>query len=185
MKKTLIAFTVAALAAFTQTQAFAENNNNNNFGRDNGGRQDARFLQNAAQSAMAEVALGQLAATHAANADVKAYGQRMVTEHAADIAAVQALAAARGITLPTTLNVLQRFEQQRLTNLYGAAFDREYIISQIVAHELTIRLFTDEVESGNDFELRFFAADRLHGLLDHLQLATQIARTLGLQLPRD
>jgi putative membrane protein len=42
---------------------------------------DTKFLKEAAEGGMAEVALGQMAVDKASSADVKKFGQRMVDDH--------------------------------------------------------------------------------------------------------
>src|SRR5690348_15753921 len=61
---------------------------------------DANFARKAAQGGMAEVAMGQLAESHAQNADVKSFGQRMVQDHGAANDKLKAAAAQENIQLP-------------------------------------------------------------------------------------
>ena len=49
--------------------------------------------------------------------DVKMFGQRMINDHSQDFAALQQLAAAKGVTLPTEITHEQMEEAQRLARL--------------------------------------------------------------------
>ena len=68
---------------------------------------DTKFMKEAAQGGMAEVALGQLAVEKASNADVKKFGQRMVDDHSKANDKLKQLASQKNVALPA------RFERQR------------------------------------------------------------------------
>lgn len=61
---------------------------------------DRKFILEAAHGGMMEVKMGRLAADKASNADVKAFGQRMVDDHSKANSELTALASQKGITLP-------------------------------------------------------------------------------------
>jgi putative membrane protein len=61
---------------------------------------DRRFVNEAAEAGMAEVAHGQLAAQRATNQEVKTFAQRMVDDHTKANQELMQLAMSKGITLP-------------------------------------------------------------------------------------
>src|SRR5437764_338100 len=61
---------------------------------------DRKFIMEAAHGGMMEVRMGRMAADKASNADVKAFGQRMVDDHSRANSELMALASQKGITLP-------------------------------------------------------------------------------------
>jgi putative membrane protein len=61
---------------------------------------DRKFVMEAAHGGMMEVRMGRMAADKASNADVKAFGQRMVDDHSRANSELMALASQKGITLP-------------------------------------------------------------------------------------
>jgi len=61
---------------------------------------DRKFIMEEAHGGMMEVKMGRMAADKASNADVKAFGQRMVDDHSRANSELMALASQKGITLP-------------------------------------------------------------------------------------
>jgi putative membrane protein len=98
--------------------------------------QDSRmFVEKMTIAGMAEVQLGKLATEHAANADVKAFGQMMVKDHTQ---AGQELARiATQLSVPPAKQLDQKHRElvDRLSKLRGAAFDREYMTAMVAGHE--------------------------------------------------
>jgi len=82
----------------------------------------------------AEVQLGQLAAQHAANADVKAFGEMMVKDHTKASDELKPIAQKLGVTLPTELDAKHKALADKLSKLQGAAFDREYMNAMVQGH---------------------------------------------------
>jgi putative membrane protein len=96
---------------------------------------DRAFMAEAATGGMAEVEMGRLAATKATSAAVKRFGQRMVTEHSNANAELKRLAKREGVTLPTDLTAEQKADRDKLSNLSGAEFDREYMSMMVTDHD--------------------------------------------------
>src|SRR5215813_9151818 len=61
---------------------------------------DKNFMMNAAKGGMMEVEMGKMAAQNGQNADVKKFGNRMVTDHSKANGELMALAKEAGVTLP-------------------------------------------------------------------------------------
>src|SRR5215831_10166720 len=75
---------------------------------------DHKFVHDAAIGGMAEVEMGKLAATRASNADVKAFGQRMVDDHSKAGDELKQLASQKSITLPTVIDAKDKATMERL-----------------------------------------------------------------------
>jgi len=75
---------------------------------------DRAFVMEAGPGGLAEVELGRLAAQKGQSADVKKFGQRMVTDHTKANAELKKLAASKGITLPAEMNAEQKAERDKL-----------------------------------------------------------------------
>ncbi len=67
----------------------------------------------------------------------------------------------------------------RLAKLSGDQFDKEYMRTQLKAHEQAIALFNRETNSGNDSELKAFAAKTLPTLQEHQRMAQETAGKIG------
>lgn len=100
------------------------------------GSSDAReFINQMAVAGMAEVELGKMATEKAANADVKAFGQMMVTDHTKAGKELERVAAQLNVQPPAQLDQKHRELADRLSKLQGSAFDREYIAAMVQGHQ--------------------------------------------------
>ena len=140
------------------------------------GSSDKHFILQAAQGGMAEVQIGQLAAQKASRDQVKQYAQQMVEQHSQVNNQLAALAAQKGVTLPTTLSPKYQSTYDQLSKLSGTAFDRAYISQAgVKAHTQQANLFKQESQQGKDPEVKAFAGQVLPAVEDHLKMAHEIA----------
>ncbi|ALJ01278.1 hypothetical protein DC20_06760 [Rufibacter tibetensis] len=145
---------------------------------------DHLFMMNAASSGMMEVAAGKLAVTKGKNAGVKKYGQMMVTDHTKSNTELQALAKAKGVTLPTTLMPVHQQHLDMLSKLADLEFDKTYMQHMVEAHEMDIKLFDQEAKTGKDAEIKAFAAKNLPILQAHRKAAQPIFEEVGRDRPQ-
>lgn len=61
----------------------------------------------------------------------------------------------------------------------GENFDKAYANNQVVAHEQTIELYRDYVESGENADLKQFAQQTLPKLEEHLTHAKELQAKHG------
>lgn len=160
---------------------------------------DRRFVNDAHEGGVTEVAMGRLGVTRAMNPDVKAFAQLMIDDHSKADQELMQIASGKGITLsnppppsaptsstdqPSHLSGKQREMMDRLNKLSGADFDREYIKNQLKDHEKDVPLFEKQATSGSDPELKAFAAKTLPTLRAHLQQARDLAGKVGATDPK-
>jgi putative membrane protein len=146
--------------------------------------QDQKFVMEAAQGGMMEVELGRLAAEKASSAEVKAFGQRMVTDHSKANQQLMTLASNKGITLSRTLPADKQKERDKFANLSGAEFDRMYMQHMLKDHHKDISEFEKQSQKGADSSLRSFAQQTLPVLREHLTLAESTASKVGVKSDR-
>lgn len=140
---------------------------------------DASFYKNAAEGGISEVADGNLATSKGNSQAVKDFGAMMVKDHSAANDKLKALAATKGVDLPTSASVSQMATKAKLDMLSGDTFDKSYIKSQVKAHRETIALFKKEVAGGQDADAKAFATGTLPTLHAHLKAITQVAADAG------
>ncbi len=119
---------------------------------------DDKFMTEAAQGGMMEVKMGELAASKAANADVKAFGKQMVEDHGKANADLKALAGKKGVELPADMTGGQKADYDRLSKLSGAEFDKEYVDMMVKDHDEDTEAFQDQAEDAENADLKAFAA---------------------------
>ncbi|HKV13240.1 MAG TPA: DUF4142 domain-containing protein [Thermoanaerobaculia bacterium] len=141
--------------------------------------QDRKFVTEAAQGGMMEVELGRLASERASNAEVKAFGRRMVEDHTAANEKLKQVAKERSLTLPTEMTAEQKQERDHLSRATGAEFDRMYMSHMVKDHQKDVSEFEKQTQKGEDAGVRSFAQQTLPTLREHLQMAQQVASTVG------
>lgn len=134
---------------------------------------DHNFTMKAAQGGMAEVKLGQLAEQNGGNPAVKAFGHRMVTDHTKANDDLKAIAARKGVMLPSDLDPRDQATYDRLSKLNGAAFDKAYMKDMVADHRTDAAEFRRESEQGTDPDIKAFAARTLPILEEHLKMAEE------------
>jgi putative membrane protein len=140
---------------------------------------DETFVQKAAMGGMAEVELGRIATEKAGSDEVKKFGQRMVDDHGKASEELKTLAQNKRITLATTLDPHHKAMQDRLAKLSGPAFDRAYMQAMLVDHKKDLNEFRMEAKSGQDPDVKGWAAKTLPTLEEHLKLAQNANHAVG------
>ena len=135
---------------------------------------DKGFMDNAAQGGMAEVKMGELAVSKAANADVKKFGQQMVDDHTKANTELKTLAGGKNVTLPTDVNAEQKETFDKLSKLSGAAFDKEYVKDMVEDHEKDVAEFQKQTTAAEDSDVKSFATKTLPTLKSHLDMIKDI-----------
>jgi putative membrane protein len=138
---------------------------------------DAKFVKEAAEGGLAEVALGQLAVKKGTSNDVKKFGQRMVDDHSKANDELKQLASQKNVDVPQDLNAKDKATKARLEALSGEQFDQQYMEDMVKDHTKDVSDFRRESKSAHDPDIKKFAAQTLPTLEDHLRQAKTIAPT--------
>ncbi|MFL6244934.1 MAG: DUF4142 domain-containing protein [Thermoanaerobaculia bacterium] len=138
--------------------------------------EDKEFVTKAGMGGLAEVQMGNLALQKASNADVKAFAQRMVTDHSKANAELAQFATAKGLALPTELSGEHQAAYEHLNSLSGAAFDKAYMQHMVEDHEKDVAEFDKTSTSASDADLKAWAGKTLPTLKGHLEQAKTTAR---------
>ena len=140
----------------------------------------AEFMVKAASGGMMEVALGNMAANQATNPEVKSFAKMMVTDHTKANEELKTLAASKNVTLPTRMGEDHQKHVDKMADLRGADFDREYMSMMVEDHEEDVEDFREaSQENEYDAEVKAFAGKTLTTLEKHLQQAKQIRDKLS------
>ncbi|QQL51394.1 DUF4142 domain-containing protein [Mucilaginibacter ginkgonis] len=139
---------------------------------------DAKFATDAANGGMAEVALGKLALTKSTNPDVKGFANMMVNDHGKANADLMALAKAKNITLPATVDEEHQKKADDLSKMSGKDFDKAYVDAMVDGHKKTLDLMNSEAKDGKDADLKAFAAKTAPIVKMHLDAINKIHDTM-------
>ncbi|HPU49951.1 MAG TPA: DUF4142 domain-containing protein [Burkholderiaceae bacterium] len=141
-------------------------------------RQDRSFVEDAAESGMAEVQMGKLAQQRASNPEVRRHGERMVADHSKANEELTSLAQAKGIKLPSGPSRAQQRMHDNMAKLQGDKFDRLYMAQMVSDHRKAVSLFEKEARSGDNADLKAFAQKTLPTLQEHLKLTETVNASL-------
>ena len=130
------------------------------------------FVEKASVANQFEIDSSKLTLRKSNNKDIKAFAQRMVSEHSQTGKEMKkAIQASDSRATPPAAGLDEKHQNlmKKLTSLSDRDFDKHYISMQIEAHKEAISLFTDYSKYGVNSTLRKFAADTLPHLKDHLK----------------
>jgi putative membrane protein len=133
-------------------------------------RADRRFLNKAARLGEREVALSRVAGRQATDARVRAFAEEMVREHTKVNDEIAALARRKGVTPETPDATERRAEEKKWTEKKAGDFDKDYLEAMIDAHEDTVDVLENGMES-KDPEIAALAARALPSVKAHLARA--------------
>jgi putative membrane protein len=132
---------------------------------------DGKFAAAAASGGMAEIKLGKLAQQNANSDAVKSFGQQMVTDHSKAGDDLKSVAQKEGMALPMDISKEDQVTYDRLSQLHGTQFDKEYVQDMVTDHQKDIADFQKEASSGKNASLKDFASRTLPTLKSHLRIA--------------
>ena len=168
--------------------------------------QRQQFIQKAMKCGQVELQLGQLAQQKGQNQEVKNLGQTMVREHAMANQQLQQLAKSMNETAPdggahpapnrpqaatdrqtavqphgehADKEAKHQQEFAKLQNQTGAEFDKEFVRMAIKHHQKDIKEFEQAQQNLQDAQLNSFIQQTLPKLRQHLQMAQNAARAVG------
>jgi len=136
--------------------------------------QDKEFVKETVVLWQTEGELGQLAARQGSDDRVKQFGQRIVDDHARVNEELTTLATSKNIDTSKRRDRADRQKIDRLSQVNGADFDRQFLDQTIRDHQEAIDLFDRQSRTGQDPQLKAFAARNLPTLRSHLQTAKDL-----------
>lgn len=145
---------------------------------------DRLFVQEATIGGAAETDLGRLAEQKGQSQSVREFGRQMVADHGKANQQLNGLAQAARVPQPQQLDEEHKAMLGQLEKLGGGAFDQSYIRGQVTDHQKTAQLFEWEIGSGQDPQLKSFAAEILPIVLHHLEMASRIEDEMTGAAPR-
>lgn len=181
------AFVLALGLSTLMSPAFAQSTSGQGQSRQGAtmSNQDQKFVMDASQSSMMEIETGRLASQKAASADVKAFGQRMVTDHTQASNKLMQTVANKSVTLPKELKADHRQHVDQLSRLSGAEFDRMYLHHMVLAHDKDVMEFEKQSKNGSDPAVRSFAQQTLPTLREHQRRVRELASKHGVNVSND
>jgi putative membrane protein len=134
----------------------------------------------------AEIKPSQLAMQKAQNADVKAYAQRMITDHGMLEDSLKALERQENLSpapnaMSQQIETQTRSTLQQLQGLSGAEFDRAYMQAMVQSHQSALNAVdTQLLPAAQDPKVKMALEQKVRPIIvAHLESAQEIQRSLG------
>lgn len=141
--------------------------------------QDRKFMMQAAMSDMNEIQSAQAALQKSSSDSVKQYAQKMIDDHTRMSEEGKALAAQKGITLPTDVDPKMKMMMTKMQAMSGADFDKNYIkTAGDKDHRKTEKDFQREISKGSDADIKAAAQKNLPTVQMHLQMAQSMESSM-------
>lgn len=141
----------------------------------------ADFVKKAGGAGVAEVEMGKLGAQKATNAEVKAFAQKMVTDHSKANKELTAAAQEKGLQVPTEPNLTHKGMKEKFEHQAADAdFDHDFMQQMVRDHKAAVELFqTASNDATLDVDLRSWAKQTLPKLEQHLADAQRLEGKLA------
>jgi putative membrane protein len=184
--KLAVAAAVAAVFAFSlnvQAQSPAAQQERAVQGKKSGkaqvSKQDRQHLERLAQSDMAEIAAGKLAAEKAASPEVKKFGQHMVDEHSKMLEEGKKVAESKGVKPPANTDKKHQAAIKKLQGLSGEEFDKQFVAQMVKDHEDALKLAEKAAKDAKDPAIKAHAEKGAPHIKEHLADARKLQDSLG------
>jgi putative membrane protein len=139
--------------------------------------QDLNYLQTSISGDRFEITGGKLAMKKGRKAQIRALGERLITDHSKSLQESLALAKANGVTAPQAPTPSMVWELNTVGAMTGNAFDKSYSSLEVKDHQQDIEETTFEIKHGTKPEIKASAQKELPILRMHLTLATKASRS--------
>lgn len=136
---------------------------------------DAKFVKQEAAAGMAVVKTAELGAQKATRPEVKAFAQRLVTDHSTANEELTKLAAVKGVELSASMEPKHAESFQKLEKTETADFDKEFLKVAVSGHKKCINNFEDAAKDAKDNDVKMWAEKTLPTLKAHLAQAQDLS----------
>jgi putative membrane protein len=149
------------------------------------GVSDAEIAHIVVTANQVDIDAGKLAQSKGSNAEVKEFGERMVTDHTGVNKAASDLATKLKLTPkdnPTSQSLKEGGEKnlQKLKGLSGAAFDKAYVDHEVAYHQQVLdALDKTLIPNAKNAELKSLLQKSRPAFVAHLEHAKQIQASLA------
>lgn len=136
---------------------------------------DKNFILQAGMSNVSEIEVARVAVLKATDTVVLSFAQQMLADHTAAQNDLKTMGGVVGFTVKDTTDTALATTIAQLNTLTGRAFDSTYIHNQLVDHQTTIDFYRDELNNGNQLNVKAYANTILQNIILHHQRADSIA----------
>lgn len=168
IKQTMFAATLGCAALMSGATAKAQ-----------GADQDKQFIMTASQSDYTEITFSKLADQKSTNPQVKAYAQKMITDHTKLEAQMKPFADQMGVTPVTTLDSSHQQQYDQMSSLSGTDFDKAYMSAMDTDHHAALDAFKTEESSTTNGPLKATVKKGEKVVAQHTAMADKMSKAMG------
>ena len=160
-----------ALAATTMTCAFAQAGSFSD--------KDKSFLKDSTEDNLSEIKMAELVIRTTKNPEIKAFAEKMVTDHKALIAGAKPIAMKAGVTPPTTPSVAGEASYLKLKVLTGDTFDKSYVKTMVSDHHSDLDKVKAENTETKNADMKTMTMHAANVIGKHTKMIDAIAGKMG------
>jgi putative membrane protein len=134
-----------------------------------------KFMTEAIQGNLAEVAMGQLAQKKGQSEGVRSFGQQLAKDHSDANQKATAVASGVGVTPPTEPSRKQKADYENMSKVADAKFDRAFSQAMVKDHNKDIKAY-EKAARLRDTEAANYASQALPTLKQHLNAAKDLTK---------
>jgi putative membrane protein len=136
------------------------------------------FLMKATQAHLAEIDMARMAKMQSRNGDVKSYAKMVLKDHADALENAAKLINDTGSSQPRTLAAETKKDIQRMSQLSGPEFDREFVNMMVADHQKSLELFRTASGTVRDTKVQDYVDGLIPKLEKHLKKAQELQSKL-------
>jgi putative membrane protein len=138
---------------------------------------DQKIIKTLAADNRQEVQMGELATRKAQQADVKAFAEKMVTDHTRLNESLTALAKRWNIDTTKAEESKSASQFDNLDNQSGKNFDESYVKDMVKDHKKAVETYEADIKNAQNADLKSYLQDGLSTIKEHLQKAEHLEST--------
>ena len=144
-----------------------------------GADQDKQFSMTASQSDYTEMTFSKQAEDKSTNPQVKAYAQKMITDHTKLESDMKPFADQMGVTPVTTLDPTHQQKYDQMSSLSGPDFDKAYMSAMDTDHHASLDAFKQEESTTTNTQLKATVAKGEKVVAQHTTMADKMVKKMG------
>ncbi len=134
-------------------------------------KDDKEFMMTAAHSDQNEIQQSKMALAKGVTGPAKEMADKMIADHTKSTADLKAIAAKKGVTLPTDMDAEHKALVPVMEKLSGKAFEQKYMAQMALDHQKTANTMRAHEKMTQDADLKSFIAKTVPVVEQHLNMA--------------
>jgi len=139
---------------------------------------EQNFMMKAAQANLVEIKAARIALEKSDNSDVKDYANMIKNDHTSALEDLADVMKDQNVQQSKTIDSDTQQDIDRMSNLSGGEFDREFVNMMVSDHEKAIELFRDQQSSAQNRDVKNYVDQALPKLEMHLDKALRLQTKL-------